>query len=170
MKIKYALSFRNIYGQQPFICQEVNVSINVHPNVFTKTRKDKNMSTAINRMTIGLVLVIGIAVLFSAQAQKQPQRMTIEDRVKILKDSLKLSDEQSAKITKILEDQREEMTMARKDNHDNPDSMRTVMQEIMKKTDSQIKAVLTEDQAKKYDEMLKGRRTRVRQRTQESGK
>jgi Spy/CpxP family protein refolding chaperone len=170
MKIKCVLSFRNICGQQPFIHQEVNVFLNVQSNVFTKTRKDKNMSTAINRMTIGLVLVIGIAVLFSTQAQAQPKRMKVEDRVKILKDNLKLSDEQSVKITKILEDQREEMTTSMNENRDNRDAMQTARQEIMKKTNEQIKSVLTEDQAKKYDEMFKGRRARMGQRTRESGK
>jgi Spy/CpxP family protein refolding chaperone len=128
------------------------------------------MSTAINRMTIGLLLVIGIAILFSTLAQAQPQRITVEDRVKILKDSLKLSDEQSDKITKILEDQREEMTTAMSENRDNRDAMQTARKEIMKKADEQIKSVLTEDQAKKYDEMVKSRRARIGQRARESGK
>jgi periplasmic protein CpxP/Spy len=128
------------------------------------------MSIAINRMSRGLVLVIGIAVIFSTLAQAQPQRMTVEDRVKILKDSLKLSDDQSSKITKILEDQREELTTSMNENRDNRDAMQDSRKEIMKKTNEQIKSVLTEDQAKKYDNMLKGRRARVRQRAQESGK
>jgi len=128
------------------------------------------MSAAVKRMTIGLVLIIGIAILFSTLAQAQPMRMSIEDRVKILKDSLKLSDEQSVKITKILEDQREEMTTAMNENRDDRDAMQAARKEIMKKADEQIKSVLTEDQVKKYDDMLKGRRARTRQRTQESGK
>jgi len=40
----------------------------------------------------------------------------------------------------------------------------------MKKADEQIKSVLTEDQAKKYDEMVKSRRARIGQRARESGK
>jgi Spy/CpxP family protein refolding chaperone len=144
--------------------------IEVQSIIFTKTRKDKNMSAAINRITRGLVLVIGIAMLFSPLAQAQQQRVTIEDRVKILKDSLKLSDEQSVKITKILEDQREEMTTAMNENRDNRDAMQTARKEIMKKADEQIKSVLTEDQAKKYDAMVKSRRARMGQRTRESGK
>ena len=40
----------------------------------------------------------------------------------------------------------------------------------MKKTDEQIKSVLTEDQGKKYDEMLKARRARMGRRTRDSGK
>jgi septal ring factor EnvC (AmiA/AmiB activator) len=124
------------------------------------------MSAVIKRITSGLVLIMGIAVMFSILAQAQPQRMSVESRVKILKDSLKLSDEQSNKITKILEDQREEMTTAMKDIRDNRDSMQTVRQEIMKKTDENIKAVLTENQAKKYDDMLKARRAHMGRRTQ----
>ena len=133
---------------------------------FYELRKDKHMSAVIKRMARGLVLVIGIALLFSAQAQAQPQRMSVEGRIKILKDSLKLSDAQSAKITKILEDKREEMTTAMKDIRDNRDSMQTVRQEIMKKTDENIKSVLTENQAKKFDAMIKSRRAHMGQRTQ----
>lgn len=118
------------------------------------------MSIAIKRVTIGLVHIIGIAILFSMLAQAQPQRMSIEDRVKILRDSLKLTDEQTTKITRILEDQREEMTTAMNENRGDRAAMRTTMQELRKKMDSQIKAILTEDQAKKYDEMPKGRRAR----------
>jgi Spy/CpxP family protein refolding chaperone len=127
------------------------------------------MSTAINRLTIGLVLIIGIVILCSTLVQAQPQRMSIEDRVKILKDSLKLSDDQSMKITKILEDQREEMTNAMNENKDNRDAMQTARREIMKKADEQIKSLLTEDQATKYDKMVKTRRARMGQRTRESG-
>ena len=85
------------------------------------------MGAFIKRITTGLILVMGVIVLVCtlAQAQAQPQRMSIEDRVKILKDSLKLSDEQSSKITKILEDQREEMTTAMSENRDDHDAMQT---------------------------------------------
>jgi Spy/CpxP family protein refolding chaperone len=127
------------------------------------------MSTAINRWTSGLVLIIGMVILCSTLVQAQPQRMSIEDRVKILKDSLKLSDEQSTKITKILEDQREEMTNAMNENKDDRDAMQTARREIMKKADEQIKALLTEDQAAIYDKMVKSRRARMGQRTRESG-
>jgi periplasmic protein CpxP/Spy len=127
------------------------------------------MSTAVKRTTAAIVIVIGIMILFSNLAQAQPQRMSVEDRVKILKDSLKLTSEQSSKITSILEDQREEITMAMNENRDNPDSARAAVQGIMKKSDNKIKTILTEDQAKKYDEMLKARRARMGRRTRESG-
>ena len=78
----------------------------ISSNTF-KIGKDKCMSTAIKRMLTPLIIVIGFAICFSTFVQAQPQRMSVENRVKILKDSLRLNDEQSEKITKILEDQRE---------------------------------------------------------------
>ena len=124
------------------------------------------MLAIIKRITSGLVLVLGITILFSALVQAQPQRMSVEDRVKILKDSLKLSDEQSSKITKILEDQREEMTTAMTENQGDREAMRSVMQGLMKKTDDKIKTILNKNQAKKYDKMVQERRARMEQRTQ----
>jgi periplasmic protein CpxP/Spy len=124
------------------------------------------MSTTMIRKSIGLVLVLGIAILFSTIAQAQPQRMSVEDRVKMLKDSLKLSSEQCTKITEILEDQREEMTTVMNENRGDREASRTVMQDLMKKTNTKIKALLTEDQAKKYDKMLEERRARMGRRTQ----
>jgi Spy/CpxP family protein refolding chaperone len=122
------------------------------------------MQTTIKRMTIVPILILGIAILFSNVMQAQPQRMSMEERVKILKDSLKLSDEQTTKVTKILEDQREERTSAMNKNRGNREAMQTFMQKLMKNTDEKIKAVLTEEQAKKYDNLLKDRRAQLNKR------
>jgi periplasmic protein CpxP/Spy len=124
-----------------------------------------HMPAAIKRMTRGLILTLGMTVLFSMLTQAQQQRPSVEDRVKNLKKSLKLSDEQSTKITRILEDQREEITTAMNENRNDRDALQTAKQEIMKKTDEQIKSVLTEDQVQKYEKMLKGRRARAGLRT-----
>lgn len=113
------------------------------------------MSIAVKRIAIGLILVTGIALLHSPLIQAQQKRMSVEDRVKVLNTKLKLSDEQRAKITQILEDQREEMTTAMGENRDDRKATRSAVQELMKKTNDKIKTVLTEDQAAKYDTMLK---------------
>jgi Spy/CpxP family protein refolding chaperone len=145
-------------------------SVNTYLQTSVKNKKGlTTMSRAIHRMTVGLILCLGIAMLSSPATQAQPQRMSIEDRVKILNDSLKLSKEQSSKITKILEDQREEMTTAMGQNQGDREAMQSARQEIMKKANDQIKAVLTEEQAAKYDQMIKSRRARMGQRTQKSG-
>lgn len=128
------------------------------------------MQAAIKRITVAFVLIIGVWILLSTVAQAQPQRMSVKERVKILKDTLKLNDEQTAKITMILEDQREEITTAMNDDRGDRNAMHAVMQEIMKKNDDKIKEVLTEDQASKYDKMLKAQRAKMNRRKQESDK
>ncbi len=95
--------------------------------------------------------------------------MTVEDQVKILKDSLNLTSDQVTKITKILEDQREERATAMSENRGDREAMRAAMQEILKKTDEKIKGVLTGDQAVIYDRMMKARRARMEQRMRRSG-
>jgi Spy/CpxP family protein refolding chaperone len=128
------------------------------------------MSTALKRMTFGFVIVIGIVILFSTLTQAQQQLLSVEDRVTILKDRLKLSDEQIGKITIILEDQREEITTAMNDNRGDREAMHNAVQELVKKTNSRIKEVLTEEQAAKYDKMFKRHRERIGPKAQESGK
>jgi len=122
------------------------------------------MFTNIKRMTATLVLLLGVLILLSSATQAQPQRMSVEKRIKILKDTLKLNDEQTKKITTILEDQREEMSTAMNENHDDRQAMHAVAQEIMKKTDNKIEEVLTEDQVKAYDKMIKDRQAQMSRR------
>jgi hypothetical protein len=122
------------------------------------------MFTNIKRMTAALVLLLGGLILLSSTAQAQPQRMSVEDHAKILKNKLKLSDKQTKKITTILEDQREEMTTAMNDNRGDQQAMHEVVQEITKKTDNKIKEVLTEKQVNAYDKMIKYRQAQVSRR------
>ncbi|MGA3286034.1 MAG: hypothetical protein ABSD46_01255 [Bacteroidota bacterium] len=122
------------------------------------------MFTNIKQMTTALVLLLGVLMLLSSAAQAQPQRMSVEEHIKILKGKLKLRDEQTKKITTILEDQREEMTTAMNDNRGDHQAMRAVRQEIMKKTDDKIKEVLTEEQVKVYDKVIKDRQAQMSRR------
>lgn len=126
------------------------------------------MFTNIKRMTTALILLLGVVLLLSSATQAQPQRMSVEKRVKILKDTLKLNDEQTKKITTILEDQREEMTIAMNENRGDRQAMYAVAQEITKKTDNKIKEFLTEEQVKDYDKMIKDRQLQVSRRMKRS--
>jgi protein CpxP len=132
--------------------------------------KGHSMQRIWNRIIAGIVLATGALLLASAPAlAQQRMRMSVEDQVKILKDSLKLSDDQAAKITKILEDQREERTNALSQNQGDRDAMRAAMQEVAKKTDEKIKGVLSGDQAATYDRMMKARRAQMQRRMRRSG-
>jgi periplasmic protein CpxP/Spy len=125
----------------------------------------KFMSAHIKRTIVICTCIVGIAMLLSTLAQAQQQRMSVENHVKILKDSLMLNDAQTTAITKLLADQRIKMDTAMNESRGDHKAMRAAMQEIMKNTDSQIKAILTAEQTKKYDEMLNEHRMRMGRRT-----
>lgn len=97
------------------------------------------------------------------------QRMSVEERVKMLQDSLKLNEDQAAKITKILEDQREEITTARSEHKGDREAMRAVLEEIAKKTDQSIKPLLNPGQVTKYEAIVKARQERMKKRAQGGG-
>jgi Spy/CpxP family protein refolding chaperone len=137
---------------------------------FFSERKDLCMATPLTRMIMAIVILTGAVSIFSTVSHAQRMRMSVEEQVKILKDSLQLNDEQGANITKILEDQREEMTTTMGENRNNREAMRGIMQDLIKKTDEKIKKMLTEGQTKKYEEMMKTRRERMGQRMKGSGK
>ncbi len=119
---------------------------------------------------LGLALNLSVIILFSICAQSQPMRMTIEERVKVLKDSLNLTETQSSEITKILEDQRKEMMKLREENRNKREATRKIMEETSEKTDQKIKATLNKTQVKKYEEMNKRRRDLMEKRFKDSGK
>jgi hypothetical protein len=135
-----------------------------------QSRKDKHMFTNIKRMTAALALLLGVLMLLSSAAQAQPQRMSVEEHIKILKNKLKLSDKQTKKITTILEDQREEMTTTMNDNRGDRQAMHTAVQEVTNKTDNKIKEVLTEKQVKAYDKMIKNHQEQVSRQMKGSDK
>jgi protein CpxP len=124
------------------------------------------MSTIIKRAAIGLAAVIGFSMLFSISTQAQPMGMSTEKRVKMLKDTLNLTDDQAAKITVIFNQQREEISAAFQKYSDDRDSMRTAMQGIMQKYDKKIDAILTKKQVTQYNVMREERRKRMGMRMQ----
>ena len=115
------------------------------------------MNSKLFKSTLLVLLAIFSVSLLSAQRM----RMAPEDRAKMLKDSLKLTEAQTKKVTQIYEESNEEMTIARQEYKGDRDGMREAMQKIMKKTDEKISAVLTPEQQKKYEEMIKNRPMRL---------
>lgn len=96
-------------------------------------------------------LLLGIATLSRAQGG---QRMSPEDRAKNLQTQLKLSDDQTAKITVIYKNQMAKMDSIRTAANGDRDAMRSAMGPLRTSTTAQIKAVLTPDQATAYDKMM----------------
>lgn len=116
-------------------------------------------------LAAGLLLTLGL----QQAAQAQGMRMSPEQRVQALKDSLSLTAEQTTKITKIFEAQQKEMMEKMGELQGDRDAMRQAFQEMTAKTDKQIEALLSKEQLKKYEAIKKQReqmRSRMQQRRQ----
>jgi Spy/CpxP family protein refolding chaperone len=86
-----------------------------------------------------------------ASAQNRGPR-TVEERVNALKESLKLSDEQVAKVKPIFEKNQEKTKALREDTNLSQDDRRTKMQELYKGLEDEVKPILTPEQQAKYKE------------------
>ena len=101
---------------------------------------------------------VGITAASHAQGG---MRMSPEDRAKQMQTSLKLSDDQTAKITAILKTQATKMDSVRTAANGDRDAMRAGMMPIRRASNEQIKAILTPDQAVAYQKMLDEMRARM---------
>jgi Spy/CpxP family protein refolding chaperone len=111
-----------------------------------------------------LVFIVVLLGLHVSSAHAQPMmRTTPDDRAKTLKDSLNLTDDQFAKVRKILEDQQTDMLINFETNEGDREAIRTGMTEIMQETDKKIEALLNAKQKKKYEEMKARRRTMMQE-------
>jgi len=114
----------------------------------------KNRKGLVGHVVLLAVTAI-VALSLQQVAQAQRMRMTPEERGKALKDSLSLSGEQTAKIVKIYEAQQKEMSDKMPEMQGDRDAMRQFFQELTAKTNKQIEAVLTKEQLKKFQALVK---------------
>jgi Spy/CpxP family protein refolding chaperone len=106
-----------------------------------------------------LVFAVGVLtfVIAAASNAQRTQRMTPEERAKMLADSLALDSTQTAQVVTILKDQQDAMGKIREDKQGDFDAMRGAMTDLRKKTDDKIMGILTENQKAKYQDMIKNR-------------
>ena len=110
-----------------------------------------------------LFAAVLLAGLFTTITMAQGMRMTPEERVKQLKDSLGLDDKQTAQIDSIFKDMGAKR-QALMDSVSDRDARREAMMGMMKSIDDKIEALLTPDQKDKYEAMKKAREAMMRQR------
>jgi len=79
--------------------------------------------------------------------------MNPADQTQRLTKELNLTSDQQTKVQSILEDQQKQMQALRQDTSSTPEDRRSKMMDIHKNTMSQVRAVLNDDQQKKFDEM-----------------
>ena len=105
--------------------------------------------------------LMGISAV--SHAQGGGNRKSPEERAKDLQTQLKLSDDQTTKITAIYKEQATKMDSVRTAANGDRDAMRSAMRPMMEATNTKVKAVLTADQAAAYDKAMKDRMDRMRQ-------
>lgn len=112
------------------------------------------------------IVVLFLQTFAFAQPRHQPgqpmggpmgESMPPGDPAKELKRTLKLSDEQAAKIEKIFDAQHEAMEKMMDAAEDEHEAMREQMDKNRKETDEKISSVLTPEQKKKFVEMQERR-------------
>jgi protein CpxP len=105
-----------------------------------------------------LVCCLFLGITAVSRAQGGGQRMSPADRAKQLQTQLKLTDDQTAKVTAIYTAQTTKIDSVRNAGGD-----RTAFRPIMEATNTQIKAILTPDQAAAFQKMQDERRARMQQ-------
>ena len=104
--------------------------------------------------------LLGITAV--SRAQGGGMRRSPEEQAKSLQTQLKLTDDQTTKITAIYKDQATKRDSVRTAANGDRDAMMKGMMPLMKSTGDKIKAILTPEQATAYDKMMQERMDRMR--------
>jgi protein CpxP len=104
-------------------------------------------------------LVVGFAAASHAQGGRM--RMSPDEQAKAMQTQLKLTDDQTAKVTSILTAQSTKMDSVRTASNGDRQAMMTGMQPIRQVTQAKIAAVLTPEQAAAYKKMQDDMRARM---------
>jgi Spy/CpxP family protein refolding chaperone len=96
--------------------------------------------------------------------------MNPAERAKMLKERLTLTDEQTKKVTEILTASQDDVMKLREKSGEDRDVMRAGMQEIRKKSDSKIEAILTAEQKKEFAKLRKEQEEQMRQWREQQNK
>ena len=106
-----------------------------------------------------LALALGGVIAFSPAAQAQDKkaegraRPSVEERLKQLSEALKLTDEQKTKLAPILKEEGEKLRAIFEDTKSSREEKGKKMQEARKDLTAKVKAVLTPEQAEKYEKI-----------------
>ena len=105
-------------------------------------------------------VLLGLTTICRAQGGG---RMSPEDRAKQMQTQLKLSDDQTAKITNILKVQAAKRDSVRTASNGDRDAMRTALMPLMQASNKQIMDILTPDQQAAFKKMQDERRAQMQQ-------
>ena len=122
-------------------------------------------TTGIGRLIVVLLALVFVAgMLQTAFAQGQGMRMSPKQRADTLAKQLSLDSTTTAKVVAIYEKYQKTMTDKRNELQGDMDAMRAAMTEIRDSQNKEIVALLTKEQAAKYDEIMKQQQQRMMNR------
>jgi hypothetical protein len=122
------------------------------------------MKSFTHRLIVIATMVFVAGLLQVLSAQPQGMRMSPKERAEALAKQLSLDSTVTVKLTGIMEKYQKQMMDKRTELQGDMDGMRAAMTEIRDNQTKEIKALLTKDQAKKYDEILKDQQQRMQNR------
>jgi Na+-transporting NADH:ubiquinone oxidoreductase subunit NqrC len=108
-----------------------------------------------------LLLVASLLIATAAFGQRG---FDVNQRVQMLKERLKLSDEQTAKVMEIMNGSMKEMQALREKSGEDREAMRAGMREIQQKNDKKIEPLLNDDQKKEFAKLREEQRKRMEER------
>ena len=103
------------------------------------------------RAVLFLALVLPVLLLSAPAVAQRGHRPTIDDRVKVLARNLELNEAQQAAVKKILEQRQQEALRIRQDDSISGGARIERFRALQDHTVERIRAVLNEEQRKKYD-------------------
>ncbi len=113
------------------------------------------------RILLMCCFLVGITAASHAQGGRM--RMSPEDQAKAMQTNLKLTDDQTAKITTILAMQATKQDSIRSASNGDRQAMMAAMGPVRQMTQSKIAMILTADQAAAYKKMQDDMRARMQQ-------
>ncbi len=122
------------------------------------------MKSFAHRLLVFAALVFAAGLMQVAYAQPQGMRMSPKERAEALGKQLSLDSATVVKLTAVMEKYQKQMMDKRNELQGDMDAMRAAMGEIRENQTKDIKALLTEEQGKKYDEILKQQQQRMQNR------
>lgn len=104
-----------------------------------------------------VVAICSLTLLIPGASRAQRARMSLDDRVKAITDSLSLTKVQSDSVRIIYMAADSERSKIFEKNQGDRSAMRAAMGDIMKRVDAKIEVLLTDEQKAKYEKMKQER-------------
>jgi protein CpxP len=135
----------------------------------------RNKLLGLGVLALSALVALG-QTAFSGPPQQEGQmrgrggrRMDVNQRVENLSKQLDLTDDQKTKVRAIFEDEMKQRQGLREDSSLSREDRMEKMRVINQSTREQTEKILTDDQKKKYEAMMKENRERMRERMESQG-